>query len=194
PISYGQAQLLLAAMSGPVAPPAWRGALPITYHLGPGATRAHLLVRSDWSLKPIYDVIATIRGSEYPDEWIIRGNHHDGWVFGAWDPLAGNVGMLAEAQAIGTLHKQGWMPKRTLVYASWDGEEPMLLGSTEWAEQHAAELARKAALYVNSDTNARGFLGIAGSPALQHFADQVAADLTDPETGASVLERMRARV
>ncbi|MFZ1055159.1 MAG: PA domain-containing protein, partial [Opitutaceae bacterium] len=158
PISYGDAKAFLAALEGPVAPAGWRGALPFTYHIGPGPAKAHLAVVSDWSLKTIYDVIAVMKGSTYPNQWVIRGNHHDGWVFGAWDPLAGNIAVMAEAKAIGSLAKAGWKPKRTLVYASWDAEEPGLIGSTEWAETHAAELQKKAVLYVNSDTNGRGFL------------------------------------
>ena len=122
------------------APPSWRGALPITYHVGPGPAAAHLAIKSDWSLKEIYDVVATMRGATYPDQWIVRGNHHDGWVFGATDPISGQVALLAEAKAMGALAKQGWRPQRTIVYTSWDGEEPMLLGSTEWAEAHASEL------------------------------------------------------
>ena len=194
PISYADAQPLLAALKGPVAPSAWRGGLPITYHLGPGPTRVHLTVASDWSQKPIYDVIATIKGSEYPEQWVIRGNHHDGWVFGAWDPLSANVAMMAEAKAIGALVKEGWKPKRTLVYASWDGEEPGLLGSTEWAEAHGDELKRKAVLYVNSDTNGRGFLRASGSHSWQALVNQVAAGIRDPQTGTNVLARLRARL
>ncbi|PYK02347.1 MAG: folate hydrolase [Verrucomicrobia bacterium] len=194
PISYADAQPLLAALGGPVAPADWRGALPITYHLGPGPARVHLAINSDWGLKPIYNVIATIPGSEHPDEWVIRGNHHDGWVFGAWDPLAANVVLMAEAKAIGALVKEGWKPKRTLVYASWDGEEPGLLGSTEWVETHADELRRKAILYVNSDTNGRGFLRAGGSHSLQTLVNQVAAGVRDPQTGATVLERLRAKM
>jgi N-acetylated-alpha-linked acidic dipeptidase len=194
PISYADAQPLLAALGGPVAPTPWRGSLPITYHLGPGPARAHLVIESDWSLKPIYDVIATLRGSERPDEWVIRGNHHDGWVFGAWDPLSGAAAELEEARAIGELAKTGWRPKRTLIYASWDGEEPGLLGSTEWAEEHAGELRRKAVLYVNTDLNGRGFLDVGGSHSLQRFVNQVAAGIEDPETDVSVEARLRARL
>ena len=192
PISYADAQPLLAALAGPVAPRKWRGALPITYHVGPGPARVHLSISSDWGLKPLYDVIARIPGSESPDEWVVRGNHRDGWVFGAWDPLSGHVAMLAEAKAIGALLKSGWRPKRTLVYASWDGEEPGLLGSTEWAEAHAAELARKAVLYLNSDTNARGFLAAGGSHSLQRLVNDVAGAVKDPETGVSTETRLRA--
>ncbi len=193
PISWADAQPILAALGGPVAPPAWRGSLPVTYHLGPGAAKVHLLVKSDWSLKPIYDVIATITGAEFPDEWVIRGNHHDGWVEGAWDPLAGAIAELAEARAIGGLLKTGWRPKRTLKYASWDGEEPGLLGSTEWVETHAQELQAKAVLYLNSDENSRGFLDAGGSDSLQHLLNQVAAAVTDPETAVSAQARLRAR-
>jgi N-acetylated-alpha-linked acidic dipeptidase len=194
PISYADAQPLLAALEGPVAPERWRGGLPITYHLGPGPAKVHLAIESDWGLKPLYDVIAKIPGSESPDEWVIRGNHRDGWVFGAWDPLSGHVAMLAEAQAIGALLKTGWKPKRTLVYASWDGEEPGLLGSTEWAETHAAELQRKAVLYLNSDTNTRGFLNAGGSHSLQRMLNEVAGSVKDPETDVTAQERLRARM
>ncbi|MFA6229516.1 MAG: transferrin receptor-like dimerization domain-containing protein [Rhodanobacter sp.] len=194
PISYADATPLLEALTGPVAPAGWRGGLPLTYHIGPSAAKVHLTVLSNWDQKPIYDVIATIKGSTAPNQWIVRGNHHDGWMFGAWDPLAGNVALLAEAKAIGGLLKQGWRPQRTLVYASWDGEEPGLLGSTEWAETHAKELQAKAVLYVNSDTNGRGFLEAEGSHSLQHLVNQVAAGITDPETRVSVRERLRAHM
>jgi N-acetylated-alpha-linked acidic dipeptidase len=194
PISYADAEPLLAALAGRVAPEAWRGALPITYHLGPGPAKVHMAIASNWTQTAIYDVIAKIQGSDYPDEWVVRGNHHDGWVFGAWDPLSGNVALMDEAKAIGTLLKSGWKPKRTLVYASWDAEEPGLIGSTEWAEEHAEELERKAVVYVNSDTNARGFLAAGGSHALQHLINEVAATLIDPETQATVQSRLRAKL
>jgi N-acetylated-alpha-linked acidic dipeptidase len=193
PISYGDAQPLLAALDGPVVPPSWRGALPITYHFGPGPAKVHLAISSDWGMKTLYDVIAKIPGAQNPNEWIVRGNHRDGWVFGAWDPLSGHVAMLAEAKAIGALLQSGWKPKRTLVYASWDGEEPGLLGSTEWAETHADELQHKAVLYLNSDTNSRGFLGAGGSHTLQRLLNDAGASVKDPETGVSVVARLRAR-
>jgi N-acetylated-alpha-linked acidic dipeptidase len=194
PISYADATPLLKALGGPLAPESWRGALPLTYHIGGGPARVHMVVKSEWTRKPVYDVIAKIKGSQEPDRWIVRGNHHDGWVFGAWDPLAGTVSMLGEAKAIGALVKSGWKPKRTIVYASWDGEEPGLLGSTEWVETHAKELREKAVMYLNSDTNARGFLWAEGSHSLQHLVNGAAADVTDPETGVSVQERLRALV
>jgi N-acetylated-alpha-linked acidic dipeptidase len=193
PISYAAAEPLLAALGGRVAPAGWRGGLPLAYHVGPGPAKVHLKVLSDWNQKTLYDVIATLHGAQEPDRWIVRGNHHDGWVFGATDPLAGQVALMAEAKAIGKLFKEGWRPRRTLIYASWDGEEPGLLGSTEWAEQHADDLKAKAALYVNSDTNGRGYVGVSGSHALQHFASEAARDVKDPETGASVLARAVAK-
>jgi len=193
PISYADAQPLLGALDGAVVPDAWRGALPITYHFGPGPAKVHLKIESDWSRKTLYDVIAKIRGAKDPDQWILRGNHRDGWVFGADDPLAGHVAMMDEAKAIGALLKQGWKPARTIVYASWDGEEPGLLGSTEWAETHADELKKKAVFYLNTDGNGRGFFHAGGSHALQHFVNQVSADVRDPETGVSAQQRMRAR-
>lgn len=193
PISYGDAQPLLAAMTGPVAPAAWRGSLPITYHLGPGASKVHLKLAFNWDLKPLYDVIATIPGSAYPDEWVIRGNHHDAWVNGAEDPVSGASAVLEEARGLSTLLKQGWKPKRTIVYCFWDGEEPGLLGSTEWAETHAQELISKAVAYINSDGTGRGYLGVEGSHTLERFMNGVAKDIDDPETGGTVWKRMQAR-
>ena len=194
PISYGDAQVLLRALEGPVAPANFRGSLPITYHVGGGAAQVHLAVKSDWSPKTLYDVVATLKGKDAPNEWIVRGNHHDGWVMGASDPLSGQIAQLAEAKAMGGLLKAGWRPSRTIVYTSWDGEEPMLLGSTEWAETHADELKAKALVYINSDGNGRGFFRAEGSHAFQHFVNQVSADVKDPETGISVRDRARARL
>jgi N-acetylated-alpha-linked acidic dipeptidase len=192
PISYGDAKPLLAALSGRVAPEEFRGALPITYHLGPGPAKVHLKVAFNWDLKPIYDIVFKIQGSESPNQWIVRGNHHDGWVNGAEDPISGQVALLEEARSFGALLKQGWKPKRTIVYCAWDGEEPALLGSTEWVEYHADELARNAAVYVNTDGNGRGFLGVAGSHALEKFVNGVARDITDPEKNISVWKREQA--
>jgi len=194
PISYSDAQVLLASLRGPVAPAPWRGALPITYHVGPGTAPVHLAVKSDWQLHPVFDVIATMKGSTWPDQWVVRGNHHDGWVFGASDPLSGQVALLAEAKAFGALAARGWHPKRTLVYTSWDGEEAMLMGSTEWGEAHAAELKQKGVLYINSDANERGFLEVGGSHDLQHLVNEVAGEVIDPETGVSIGQRLRAKV
>ena len=194
PISYADALHFLAALDGPVAPEDFRGSLPITYHVGPGGAVVHLAVKSDWQLKPIYDVIATMRGTDYPDQWVIRGNHHDGWVFGASDPLSGQVALMAEAKAIGALASAGIRPKRTLIYTSWDAEEPMLLGSTEWAETHAADLKSHAVIYINTDTNERGILAAGGSADFTHLVNQVASRVRDPETGVSIGTRLRAKM
>lgn len=194
PISYGDAQPLLAAMRGRMAPAAWRGALPITYRLGPGPTQVHLKVSFNWDIKPMYDVVAKIEGSTFPDEWIVRGNHHDAWVNGASDPVSGMAPELEEARALGALVKQGWRPKRTLVYAAWDGEEPGLLGSTEWVEQHEAELRDKAVIYINSDGNSRGFLQASGSHTLEHLVNEIAKSIEDPETKGTVWKRWQSQM
>jgi N-acetylated-alpha-linked acidic dipeptidase len=195
PISYRDATWIIAALDGPLVTGKERGALGLAYHWGgTDAVKVHLAVKSDWSLKPVYDVIAMLPGTTYPDQWIVRGNHHDGWVFGAADPLTGQVALMSEAKALGALYRSGWRPARTIVYASWDGEEPALLGSTEWAETHADELKRKAVLYINTDNNGRGFLRASGSHDLQHFVAQAADDVADPRTGVPAAQRGRARI
>jgi N-acetylated-alpha-linked acidic dipeptidase len=193
PISYADALPLLKALGGASVPESWQGALPITYHFGPGPAKVHLKLKFDWHEVPVYDVIAKIRGSEYPKQWVMRGNHHDGWVFGAQDPLAGNAALLDEAKALGALLKTGWRPLRTIIYMSWDGEEEGLMGSTEWIEDHARQLEKNGAIYINSDTNERGFLFVGGSGSLQQFIDQVGKSVDDPETGVSVEHRLRER-
>ena len=193
PISYADAQPLLTALTGPVAPAHWRGALPITYHVGPGPAKVHLKVIANWDIKPIYNVIARIKGSEYPDQWVIRGNHHDAWVNGAQDPISGMVALMEEARAFAELYKQGWRPKRTMLFCAWDAEEQGLIGSTEWAETHAEELKSNAALYINTDSNGRGFLFAAGSHSLESFASGVTKDINDPQTDLSVYARSKLR-
>ncbi len=193
PISYKDAKPLLAALRGPVAPEDWRGALPITYHVGPGAATVHLKLAFNWNMVTAYDVIGMIKGSTYPDEWVMRGNHHDAWVNGADDPLSGQSAMLDEAKGLGDLLKTGWQPKRTIVYCAWDGEEPGLIGSTEFAEDHDKELQQKAVVYINSDDISRGFFHAGGSHALEKFVGEVADGIVDPETNVSVAERNRAR-
>jgi len=192
PISYGDAQPLLASLGGPVAPEKWRGALPLTYHIGPSITNVHLKLQFNWDIKPAYDVIAKLKGSQYPDEWVIRGNHHDGWVNGASDPLSGMAAELEEARSIAELVKSGWKPKRSILYCAWDAEEPSLMGSTEWAEDHADELQKKAVVYINSDGNGRGFFFAQGSHTLETLMNEVSRDVTDPETGVTVQERRRS--
>ena len=193
PISYADASKIMARLQGPVVTGNERGGLAMAYHWGgTDAVKVHLAVKSDWSLKPIYDVIAKLPGRTYPDQWVVRGNHRDAWVMGAADPLTGQVALMSEAKALGQLYRQGWRPDRTIVYASWDGEEPGLLGSTEWAETHADELKRKAVIYINTDNNGRGYLFAGGNGELQRFMTQVAGDVMDPQTGVPVAERSRA--
>jgi N-acetylated-alpha-linked acidic dipeptidase len=191
PISYGDALPLLSALAGPVAPEKWRGALPITYHIGPGPAKVHLKVASNWDLKPVNDVIATMRGADAPDQWVIRGNHYDAWVNGADDPLSGMSAVLEEARTLGDLHKQGWNPKRTITYCAWDGEEPGLLGSTEWVETHGDDLQKHAVAYINSDSNGRGFFRAAGSHDLEKLINDVIRELKDPEKNIPVWQRAR---
>lgn len=192
PISWEDALPLLETMGGPVAPAEWRGALPMTYHLGPGPARVRLKAEFNWDRVTAYNVIARLEGADYPDEWVIRGNHHDAWNAGAADPVSGMVALLAEARAIGRLAKAGERPARTVVFAAWDAEEPGLIGSTEWAEHHAEALQEHAVAYLNTDSNARGFIGIGGSHTLERFFNQVMADVRDPQTGESIGERLRA--
>jgi N-acetylated-alpha-linked acidic dipeptidase len=189
PISYADALPLLSALKGPVAPDGWRGALAITYHIGPGPAQVHLKVASNWDIKPIYDIIGTLRGSDGGQQWVLRGNHHDAWVNGADDPISGQAAMLEEARVLGELHRQGWTPKRTIIYCAWDGEEPGLLGSVEWVEDHLDELKAHAVAYINSDGNERGFLFPGGTQDLQTFISGVAREIQDPETHTSVFQR-----
>jgi N-acetylated-alpha-linked acidic dipeptidase len=193
PLSYDDAQPLLASLAGPVAPPAWRGGLAITYRVGPGPGKVHLKLKSNWDQKPIYDVIAKIPGSTNPDEWVIRGNHHDAWVNGAEDPLSGMSAVLEEARALGELVKAGWKPRRTIIYCAWDAEEPGLIGSTEWAEEHADELRAHGVAYINSDSTGRGYFEAEGSHSLEKFINDVARDIQDPEAKVSVWKRLQLR-
>jgi N-acetylated-alpha-linked acidic dipeptidase len=188
PLSYADAQPILEQLAGPLVPHDWRGALPMTYHAGP-SLRVHMKTDYDWSTRPLYDVIATIPGSESPDEWVIAGNHHDAWVNGADDPLSGAVALMETARTLAALQKDGWRPKRTIKIALWDGEEFGLLGSTEWAEKHQEELKKKAVVYLNSDSSGKGWLGISGSHTLEQFASDVASSIPQPgAANSSVLE------
>jgi N-acetylated-alpha-linked acidic dipeptidase len=191
PISYADAQPLLAALKGPVAPANWRGALAMTYHIGPGPAKVHLKIKSNWDIKRLYNVIARIPGSSEADVWIVRGNHHDAWVNGAEDPVSAANAEMEEARGLAALLKQGWQPKRTIIYCVWDGEEEGLLGSTEWAEAHADELRAHAAVYVNSDGNSRGYLQMSGSHSLEKFINGVAKDIADPEKDYPAFKRLR---
>jgi N-acetylated-alpha-linked acidic dipeptidase len=195
PISYDDALPLLKNLKGPVAPELWRGALPLTYHLGPGPAKVHLKLAFDWQVRPLYSVIVRIDGTDFPDQWIIHGNHHDAWVNGASDPTSGNVALMETARGLAELLKTGWKPRRTIVIASWDGEEWGLLGSTEWAEKHRDDLAKKAVAYINSDSTGKGWLSMSGSHSLEAFINEVARDVPDPRgSGKSVFEAKRARL
>ncbi|HSE38302.1 MAG TPA: M28 family metallopeptidase, partial [Blastocatellia bacterium] len=193
PISYGDALPMLRELTGPVAPDLWRGALPITYHVGAGPARVRLKLSFDWSIKPLYNVIARIDGSTYPDEWVIAGNHHDAWVNGAQDPTSGMVTVLETGRALGELLRQGWRPKRTIILCAWDGEEQGLLGSTEWVETHEEELRQKAVAYLNSDSTGKGWLNVGGSHSLERFINEVARDVQQPASSKSVWTAMKDR-
>jgi N-acetylated-alpha-linked acidic dipeptidase len=193
PISYADAQPLLANLTGPVAPEAWRGALPVTYHIGPGPATVRLDVDFDWTSKPGYNVIATIPGTSSADEWLIYGNHHDAWVNGAADPVSGAAALLETARTLAELYKGGWRPKRTIKLALWDAEEFGLIGSTEWVEKHRTELSRKAVLYLNSDSNGRGIMAAGGSSSLQVFFSEILRDVNDPKKKEPLLVGARAR-
>jgi len=194
PISYADALPLLKALEGPVAPSSWRGALPVTYHIGPGPIKVHLQLKFDWGLRRAYNPVAKLKGSVYPDEWIMRGNHHDGWAQGAADPISGMVSLMEEARAIGELVKTGWQPKRTLVYAGWDAEEPGLLGSTEWVEYHLDEIQEKMVVYINTDGTGVGFMGVSGSHSLEKFVNEVASEVKDPVQDITLKKRIRSRL
>jgi len=188
PISYADATPLLSALRGPIAPENWRGGLPVTYRVGPGPAKVHLKVSSNWDMKPIYDVIGTLHGSD-DSQWVVRGNHFDAWVNGAEDPISGQSALIEEARMLGELHHQGWVPKRTIIYCAWDGEEPGLLGSVEWVETHVDELKKHAIAYINSDSNNRGFIDAGGTQDLESFVSNVARDIQDPETKMTAFER-----
>ncbi len=193
PISYGDAKPLLDALGGQIAPEPWRGALPISYHLGPGPATVHLKLDFDWTNKPLRNVIVTIPGAVYKDQWILYGNHHDAWVNGASDPVSGASALLETARTLAVLHKQGWQPKRTIVMALWDGEEFGLTGSTEWVEKHQDELEHKAAAYLNSDSNGRGDFSANGSHTLAVFINQVLRDVPNPTGSGALVEPLHGR-
>ncbi len=194
PISYRDAEPLLAALGGETVPREWQGGLPITYHIGPGPAKVRLALGFDWQMIKIGNVIARMKGAVYPDQWVLRGNHHDGWNHGAADPISGMVALMDEARSVARLAEAGQPPARTLVYAGWDAEEPGLIGSTEWVEKHLKVLDQKAVAYLNTDGNGRGFAYVGGSHTLEPFFNQVLKAVEDPQTGASVDERLRARI
>ncbi len=188
PVSYSDAQPLLEAIGGRAAPPDWRGGLSIPYHLGDGSATARLEVRNQFEVRKIYNVVATIPGKDFPDEWVVYGNHHDAWVNGANDPISGTSVVLETGRVLGALRKSGWQPSRTIKLAFWDGEEFGIIGSTEWVEHHALELQQKLVAYFNSDSNGRGQLRVGGSHHLAPFVREVLKDVEDPVSKHSVLE------
>ena len=194
PISYADALPLLKALKGPVVPNSWKGGLPITYHIGPGPTKVNLHLEFDWGLRTAYNPIGRLKGSVYPNEWIMRGNHHDGWAQGAADPISGMVSLMEEARAIGELVKTGWRPKRSLIYAGWDAEEPGLLGSTEWVEYHRDEIKEKMIAYINTDGTGVGYLSMGGSHSLEKFVNEIIREVKDPVHEATLESRIRSRL
>lgn len=193
PISSVDGEKLLRALDGPVVPDAWKGGLPLTYRFGgTGNSVVRLKLAFNWNQVPTYNVIARLPGKDFPDEWVVRGNHHDAWVIGARDPMSGLITLLEQARGYGKLREAGWQPRRTLMFCVWDGEEEGLLGSTEWCETHAAELQQKVVAYLNTDGSSRGFLQLGGSHALETLASQVAQEVKDPQTGVTAAERQRA--
>jgi N-acetylated-alpha-linked acidic dipeptidase len=194
PLAWGDALPLLRALGGPVAPnDDWKGALPITYHVGPGPAQVRVALQFDWQIRPLYNVIARIPGATYANQWVMQGSHHDAWVNGAQDPTSSAVALVEMARGFSELMKTGWRPQRTLVFQLWDGEEWGLLGSTEWAEHHKTELVQNGVLYLNTDSYGWGWLGSAGSHALQTFAQQVTRDAWDPKSGGSALDALAKR-
>lgn len=183
PLSYQDAAPILAHLGGPDSPRSWQGALPFTYHLGPGPVKVHIFLQQDYALRTIWDVIGKIPGTEYPDDWVVIGNHRDAWVYGAADPSSGTASMLEAARGIGAMLRQGWKPKRTLVFASWDAEEEGTLGSTEWAEANAAQLAHAVA-YFNVDVGVSGpHFGAGAVPSLEPFIANITKLVPSPKGG-----------
>jgi N-acetylated-alpha-linked acidic dipeptidase len=183
PLSYHDAAPILQHLSGPDSPREWQGALPFTYHVGPGPARVKMHLKQDYQFRTLWDVIGRVRGSELPDEWVVAGNHRDAWVYGAVDPNSGTAAMLESVHGVGELLKSGWKPKRTMIFASWDGEEEGLMGSTEWAEQHESELANAAA-YFNMDVAVSGpKFGASSVPSLKQFLRDIAKAVPSPKGG-----------
>jgi N-acetylated-alpha-linked acidic dipeptidase len=189
PLSYHDAAPILEHLSGPDAPREWQGALPFTYHIGPGV-KVHLLLNMDYQYRTIWDVIGAVPGTEFPDEWVLAGNHRDAWVYGAADPNSGTAAMLEAVHGIGVLLQQGWKPKRRIVFCSWDAEEEGLIGSTEWAEDHQAQLAHAVA-YFNTDVGVSGpNFDASAVPSLKKFIREVTKEVPSPK-GGTVYEQWK---
>jgi N-acetylated-alpha-linked acidic dipeptidase len=187
PISYGTAREILQILAGPNVPSGWQGGLPLPYHVGPGPAELSMSTTMEYKLRKIWNVIATIHGSEEPDRWVMIGNHRDAWVYGAVDPGSGTAATMETCRALGAAVKSGWKPRRTLVYASWDAEEYGLVGSTEWAEAHADELKTKAVFMLNVDSAISGHeVGFGGVPSLRDFVLEAAGAIADVRTGRTL--------
>ncbi len=187
PLSYHDAWPILQHLDGPESPREWQGSLPFTYHVGPGPSRVKMHLKQDYQFRTLWDVIGRVKGSELPDQWVIAGNHRDAWVYGAVDPNSGTAAMLESVHGIGELLKSGWKPKRTVVFCSWDGEEEGLMGSTEWVEQHEAEL-RNSPAYFNVDVGVSGpKFGSSSVPSLKQFLRDITKVVPNP-TGGTVYE------
>jgi N-acetylated-alpha-linked acidic dipeptidase len=192
PLSYHDAWPILQHLGGPDSPREWQGSLPFTYHVGPGPVRVKMHLKQDYQFRTLWDVIGRVRGSQSPDEWVVAGNHRDAWVYGAVDPNSGTAAMLESVHGVGELLKSGWKPKRTMIFASWDGEEEGLMGSTEWAEQHESELARAPA-YFNMDVGVSGpKFGASSVPSLKQFLRDVAKSVPSPKGGTVYDEWQKA--
>src|SRR6185437_11827526 len=190
PLSYADAWPILEHLGGPDSPREWQGSLPFTYHVGPGPARVKIHLKQDYQFRTIWDVIGRVRGSELPDEWVVAGNHRDAWVYGAVDPNSGTAAMLETVHGIGDLLKHGWKPKRTILFASWDAEEEGLVGSTEWVEQHAAEL-QHAVAYFNTDVSVSGpDFTAAAVPSLKQFVREATTEVPSPK-GGTVYEQWK---
>ncbi|MFZ0138481.1 MAG: M28 family metallopeptidase [Candidatus Sulfotelmatobacter sp.] len=183
PLSCHDAWPILQHLGGPDSPREWQGSLPFTYHVGPGPVRVKMHLKQDYQFRTLWDVIGRVRGSEFPDEWVVAGNHRDAWVYGAVDPNSGTAAMLESVHGVGELLKSGWKPKRTMIFGSWDGEEEGLMGSTEWAEQHESELGGAAA-YFNMDVAVAGpKFGASAVPSLKQFLRDVTKAVPSPKGG-----------
>ncbi len=186
PINSQDASVILGNLGGPHVPRQWQGGLPFTYHVGPGAAVAHMKVVMDYQQRPLYDVIAKLHGTD-DGEWVVMGNHHDAWVYGAVDPGSGTATMLETAHAFGELVRAGWKPRRTIVMCEWDGEEPGLMGSTEWVEANLAELQANAVAYLNTDVGVAGpNFTASATPSLKELVRDVAREVQDPHDVRSV--------
>ena len=187
PISYESAKPILEGLAGPNVPAGWQGGLPLAYHVGPGPVEVHMAITMDYKIRPIWNVIATLKGSVEPDRWVMVGNHRDAWTYGAVDPSSGTAATLETCRALGEAVKTGWKPRRTLMYASWDAEEYGLVGSTEWAEEHAAELDQKAVLMLNVDSAVSGpELSMEGVPSLRDLILGAAGEVMDLRSGKTL--------